>query len=73
MKRIGSYIVQKVTSSAVGKVIRASFWGLLCLLGPGAVISTVGVTGVAVGAAVVHSGLIEYSAGKVVSKKLITT
>ena len=67
--KIGSYIVNKVTKSVVGKAVRYGFWSLLFFC-PGAMIGAVGYTGVVVSAAAVHSGLVEYGASSLIVKKL---
>ena len=64
----GKYIVGKLSSSMAGKAVKYSFWGLICFFGPVAVVSTVGVPGLALAAVTVHSGLIEYGTQKAVNK-----
>jgi len=58
---------KSTATSLVGKAAKYSFWTLLCFFGPQAVISTIGVTGLATAAVVTHSGLIEYTADKIIS------
>ena len=68
-KKIGKYIAKKVTKSVIGKAVKYGFWTLLFMF-PGTAVGAVGVTGVAVGAGVVHSGIIEYSASSLICKNL---
>ena len=69
LKKVGKYVVGKVTKSVVGKAVKWGFWTVL-LMFPGTALATVGVTGVVVGAATVHSGIIEYGASALICKKL---
>ena len=68
-KKIGKYIAGSVTKSVVGKAVRYGFWSLI-LFCPGAMIGAVGYTGVAVSAAAVHSGVVEYSASRLLVNKI---
>ena len=68
-KKIGKYVLKKVTKSAIGKAVKYGFWTVL-LMFPGTAIGAVGVTGVAVGAGVVHSGIIEYGASSLICRNL---
>ena len=69
LKEIGKYITKKLTGTAVGKVAKWGFWGLLFAC-PGTMIGTVGVTGIVVAGATVHSGIVEYTASKIIEKKI---
>ena len=71
IKKTGKYIIKKVSKSAVGKAVRWGFWGALCFFGPTSVIGAVGIQGLIVGAIVTHSGIIEYSTGKVIESKVL--
>ena len=64
-KKIGKYAAKRLTGNLVGKVVRYGFWGLL-FTAPGPMVAAVGVTGVAVSAIVVHSGLVEYGVSTLV-------
>ena len=66
-KRIGKYISKKVTQSVVGKVVKWGFWSLVFMF-PGTLVTTVGVSGIVVAAATVHSGVIEYGASSLIAK-----
>ena len=70
IKRSGKYIVKKISKSAVGRAVKYCFWGILCFYGPTSVIGVVGIQGLIAGAVVTHSGVIEYSAGKIIDKTL---
>ena len=69
-KRSGKYVVKKVSKSAVGKAVKWAFWGIVCFYGPMAVIGTIGVNGLLISAAAAHSGLAEYSAGKIIDRNI---
>lgn len=68
-KKVGKYVAEKITQSAIGQGVKWGFWTILFMF-PGTIITTVGVTGVVAAAATVHSGLIEYGATKMISRKL---
>jgi len=70
IKSFGKYIVSKISGSIVGKVLKYSLWSSLFFFGPGAVVATVGVPTLAVVAITAHSGIVEYSAGKVIGNIL---
>ena len=71
-KRFGKYVSKKVTQSVVGKVVKWGFWSLVFMF-PGTLVTTVGVSGIVVAAATVHSGVIEYTASSLVAKGLDNT
>ena len=66
-RRAGKYIVGKITTSLVGRAVKWVFWGVV-LANPVTVVSTVGISGLAIGAATVHSGLIEYGTNKIINR-----
>jgi len=70
VKKSGKYIVKKISKSAVGRAFKYAFWGTLCFYGPTSVIGIVGIQGLIAGAAITHSGLVEYSAGKMIDTVL---
>lgn len=65
MDRIKKYIGEKITKSVVGRIIKYSFYTLVLTL-PGPLIATIGVTGVAISAVTVHSGILEYGVSKII-------
>ena len=69
LHRVKRFLVKKATQSAVGKAVRWGFWSLLIFC-PGAMLTTVGVSGLVVTAATVHSGVIEYGASTLLAKKM---
>jgi hypothetical protein len=64
-RKTGKYIAEKVTQSVIGRAVKWGFWSLVVLC-PGSLISTVGIQGLAMAAVTVHSGLVEYSASKLI-------
>lgn len=62
------YITDKITKSVTGKIIKYAFWSTVMFLGPIEVISTVGLPIAVTTAVVVHSGIIELGASKIVNK-----
>jgi len=70
LKRIGKYIIGKVTGSAVGKAAKWGFWSSVLFFGPAPIIGAIGIPGLAVAAVAVHSGVLEYTATKTVDKIL---
>ena len=71
LKNTSKYIFKKISKTAVGRGARWAFWSLLFLY-PATAVTTVGVSGIMAGAAFAHSGIIEYSAGKVIDKAIKT-
>lgn len=70
LKEFGSYIASKVTKSVVGKAVKWGFWSLV-LFCPGGMITAIGYQGIVISAVTVHSGIIEYGASSIVSKKIL--
>ena len=69
LKKAYKYVIKKTTESAIGKIVRYSFCSLFFMF-PGTAISTVGISGVIMTGIVLHSGIIEYTTGKIISKKI---
>ena len=67
ISRIKKYVSQKITESLVGKAVKWGFWSALFMF-PGTMVGTVGVSGIVVAAATVHSGIVEYTASSLICK-----
>lgn len=70
IKKTGKYVIKKISRTVVGRGVKWAFWGLICFYGPGPVVAAVGINGLLVGAAVAHSGIVEYSAEKMIDKTI---
>ena len=70
IKKGVKFIISKTTNYIAKKTVRWGFWVLLCFLGPGSVITTIGVKGLITAAVVTHSGIIEYTTNKAVVKMI---
>ncbi len=68
-----NYIVDKITKTITGKIVRYVFWSTVLMLGPIEVVSTVGIPIAVATAAVVHSGVIEIGVSKIVNNKVSST
>ncbi len=69
-KSVGKYVFKKISKSVIGRGAKWAFWGIVCFYGPGPIIAAVGINALIVGAAVTHSGIIEYSTGKLIDKTI---
>lgn len=69
-KKGGKWVIKKISKSAVGRAAKYAFWGILAFYGPGPVIATVGIRGLLVAGMAAHSGIVEYTAGKIVDKTI---
>ena len=70
IKSFGKYIAKKVTGLFAGKAVKYGFWSAVVFFGPGPIIATVGIPGLAVAALTAHSGAIEYVASGAMGKIL---
>lgn len=66
LRSLGRTVLDKVVKAVSGKVTKYIFWTTVALVGPLEIVSMVGVPVALVTTAVVHSGLIEAGASKVV-------
>lgn len=65
LRNIGKSIVKKITKSTVSKAVKWAFWSVIMLY-PGTMVATIGISGIAITAATVHSGIVEYGASKLI-------
>ena len=67
-KNIGKYLFKLVGGRRVGKLARWGFVTVICFLGPGPIITVVGIEGLIAAAAITQSGIIEYAGDKIVKR-----
>ena len=70
IKSFGKYIAKKVSGIVAGKAAKYCFWSTFFFFGPGPLIATVGVPGLAIVGLTAHSGVIEYLAKGTMGKIL---
>ena len=68
-KKIGKYIVQKISGNLMGRLARWGFWGLVITF-PGPAVSAIGVSGLTVALITVHSGIVEYGTSSIISRSV---
>ena len=70
IKSFGKYIAKKVSGIFAEKAAKYCFWSTVLFFGPGPIVATIGVPGLAVAGLAAHSGIAEYIAKGTVGKIL---
>ena len=70
-KRRAKSLFSWIGGKVISNLTKLAFWTSISFFGPGAVVSAIGIEGILAAAVLSHSGLVEYTGKKLISRTII--